>query len=75
MLKVEGIESRARVEERHKYGNPLQLFLPGESHGQRSLADCEESDRTEHTHTQKATNRNNYSRTPVSMLNCQTTGG
>jgi len=33
-------------------GNPLQLFLPGEFHGQRSLADyspwgCNESDTTE----------------------------
>ena len=33
------------------------IFLPGESHGQRSLADyspwsCKESDMTEHTHTQ-----------------------
>ena len=53
ILKVEGIESRAWVEERHKYGNSLQLFLPGESHRQRSLADCNESDRTEHTHTHK----------------------
>ena len=33
------------------------IFLPGESHGERSLADyspwsCKESDMTEHTHTQ-----------------------
>ena len=34
-------------------GNPLPIFLPGESHGQRSLAGCspgvcKESDTTEH---------------------------
>ena len=36
------------------HGNPLQYFLPGEAHGQRSLADyspqgCKESDMTEAT--------------------------
>ena len=35
---------------------PTSIFLPGESHGQRSLAgynpwDCKESDTNEHTHT------------------------
>ena len=37
-------------------GNPLQVFLPGKSQGQRSLVGCspwggKESDRTEHAHT------------------------
>ena len=41
---------------RRKQQPILVLFLPGEFHGQRSLADyspwgCKESDRTEHTHT------------------------
>ena len=36
-------------------GNPLQVFLPGEFHGQRSLADyslggCKEFDTTKHAH-------------------------
>ena len=35
---------------------PTPVFVPGKSHGQRSLADyspwgCKESDTTEHTHT------------------------
>ena len=36
-------------------GNPTPVFLPGESHGQRSLLGyspwgCKESDMTKHTH-------------------------
>ena len=38
-----------------KEWQPIPAFLPGESHGQRSLVDCspwghKESDTTEHTH-------------------------
>ena len=30
-----------------RHGNPLQRFLPGESHGERSLAGCSPQGRTE----------------------------
>ena len=40
---------------------PTPVFLPGESHGQRSLVSysprgCKESDTTDHTHTQHTSN-------------------
>ena len=42
-------------------GSPIPVFLPGKSHGQKSLAGynpwgLEESDTTEHSHTQKLHN-------------------
>ena len=44
---------------------PTPVFLPGESHGQRSLAGCsprgcKESDSTEHAHTQRSLPSSGY---------------
>ena len=68
MEKQRGWEQVCRDDTRHRFDpwvrkipwrrkwQPTPVFLPGKSHGQRSLAGChpwsqKESDTTEHTHT------------------------
>ena len=55
-------DSRVRKILWQRAQQPTLVFLPGESHGQRSLASyspwgCQESDTTEHTHAHRCTDR------------------
>ena len=57
--KSAGVPSLGREDPLEEEMAPTPVFLPGESHGQRSLVGysprgCKESDTTEHTHTHNA---------------------